>query len=105
MDQTAQACKDALFAQAKHQRPCSVDAGQGLVSRISHASQASHVIVLYTVIVMYHSESTPLPYVVTQPYGAATPPSGVNESHKEEYESVTGSKLGGTVKRLAGDGA
>lgn len=61
---------------------------------MNHASQASPVMVLYAIMVLYSGKSMPMSAAATSSHSAATPLSDSNNSHNEEYESVSRSKLG-----------
>lgn len=82
---------------------------QLFVGSIRHMLQASPVTAPYMVLVPSNVCTlspvvTPLTHsTITLPHGAATLLYGMNESHREKFESGSGSKLGGVVKHPAGE--
>lgn len=67
-----------------------------------HMSQTSPITVLYAVMVPHGDTYTPPPTAMTPPHSANMRPIG-DESHEKQYESMSGSKFGGAVKRPGGD--
>lgn len=87
--------------------PGSVDIGQSLIGSMGHVWQTGPITVPYTVILLHPSTSTPpsatatpLPVVIMLPDGAAMPLHDADVSHREEYESLSGSKVSGALERL-----